>query len=255
MRGHKVVVAADGKEAVERYQSESFDLVLMDVQMPAMDGYEATAAIRELERDARRRTPIIAMTANAMKGDREKCLAAGMDGYVAKPIEREQFFAALDEFAPADPEYGDSQPTVRHGPVDGRANEAASPAATSTSHDTSREGERTGRILDLEAAGARVPGGVEGVMSLAKLMRDECPRLVSEIKSALAGGDARSVQRGAHTLKGSADVFAAERVVKAAWRLESMAKNGDLREADQALGELVAEVELFVAAVDERIQS
>jgi CheY-like chemotaxis protein len=96
--GHSVVVANDGRETVDTWERESCDVVLMDVQMPEMDGLEATARIRELEqeRGATQRTPIIAMTANAMKGDRERCLEAGMDGYVSKPVKRQILFAEIE---------------------------------------------------------------------------------------------------------------------------------------------------------------
>jgi CheY-like chemotaxis protein len=85
-QGHEVVVAQNGREAVEIWQREEVDLILMDVQMPEMDGLEATRWIRERERETGKHTPIIAMTAHAMKGDRERCLEAGMDGYLSKPI-------------------------------------------------------------------------------------------------------------------------------------------------------------------------
>ncbi len=94
--GTKVVVAENGREAVDKWGSEAFDLVLMDVQMPEMDGLDATKAIREKETGSKKRTPIIAMTANAMTGDREMCLNAGMDGYVAKPVKKELLFAEID---------------------------------------------------------------------------------------------------------------------------------------------------------------
>lgn len=97
-RGHKVVVAGNGLEALAALKKESFDLVFMDVQMPEMDGYEATAAIREAERDSGRHQPVIALTAHAMKGDREKCLAAGMDGYLSKPIRPQELDEVLEEY-------------------------------------------------------------------------------------------------------------------------------------------------------------
>jgi CheY-like chemotaxis protein len=98
--GHTVVVASDGREAVDVWQQERFDLVLMDIQMPEMDGFEAVAAIREAEQVRGGRTPVIALTAHAMSGDRERCLAAGMDGYLTKPVKLAQLVAAIDDVLP-----------------------------------------------------------------------------------------------------------------------------------------------------------
>jgi CheY-like chemotaxis protein len=95
-RGHAVAVAANGRETLEALAREPFDLVLMDVQMPEMDGFETTAAIRRAEGRTGKRVPIIAMTAHAMKGDRERCLRAGMDGYLAKPIQPKELYDAID---------------------------------------------------------------------------------------------------------------------------------------------------------------
>jgi CheY-like chemotaxis protein len=102
--GHSVIVANNGREAVDVWRHGTFDVVLMDVQMPDMDGLQATATIRELEREGgtETRTPIIAMTANAMKGDRERCLEAGMDGYVSKPVKQQTLFAEIDRVLGAD---------------------------------------------------------------------------------------------------------------------------------------------------------
>ena len=95
-RGHAVTVVGNGREALAALEAQGFDLVLMDIQMPEMDGFEATAAIREREKVSARHIPIIAMTAHAMSGDRDRCLAAGMDGYVSKPIRAKDLF---DEIA------------------------------------------------------------------------------------------------------------------------------------------------------------
>ena len=95
MQSHTVVVVGDGRQAVAALEREAFDLVLMDVQMPEMDGFEATTRIRERERGTGRHVPIIALTAHAMKGDREKCLQAGMDGYVTKPILAQDLFTTI----------------------------------------------------------------------------------------------------------------------------------------------------------------
>ncbi|MGA2300982.1 MAG: response regulator [Candidatus Acidiferrum sp.] len=99
-RGHHIVLAANGREALEAIEKESFDLVLMDVQMPEMDGFEATAALRQIEHSSGAHLPVIALTAHAIKGDRERCLAAGMDGYLAKPIHPEELDHLLHKFAP-----------------------------------------------------------------------------------------------------------------------------------------------------------
>jgi len=98
--GHSVVVAQNGEEAVARYQKENFDLILMDIQMPKMDGFQATAAIRNLEAQTGRHIPIVAMTAHALKGDEERCLAAGMDGYVSKPIKLQELFRVIESLSP-----------------------------------------------------------------------------------------------------------------------------------------------------------
>jgi CheY-like chemotaxis protein len=97
-QGYTVVIAENGREALNALDKESFDLVLMDVQMPEMDGFEATAAIREKERSTGRRVPIIAMTAHAMKGDEARCLMAGMDGYISKPISPKSLFETLERY-------------------------------------------------------------------------------------------------------------------------------------------------------------
>jgi CheY-like chemotaxis protein len=102
--GHDVVVTDNGRDAVRLSQEEAFDLILMDVQMPVMDGLQATAAIRERERATGRHQPIIAMTAHVMKGDREQCLEAGMDGYVAKPIRFTELHATIEDLTAADAE-------------------------------------------------------------------------------------------------------------------------------------------------------
>jgi CheY-like chemotaxis protein len=99
-RGHTVVLASNGREALEAIEKQSFDLVVMDVQMPEVDGFEATAAIRRRENETGTHIPIIAMSAYALTGDRERCLAAGMDGYVSKPIQAKELFEAIETLVP-----------------------------------------------------------------------------------------------------------------------------------------------------------
>lgn len=98
-KGWKVVLAEDGNAALDAYQKQEFDVIIMDCQMPVLDGYETTGEIRELESQSGRRTPIIAMTANALEGFREKCLNAGMDDYLTKPIETSAFYAIVERWS------------------------------------------------------------------------------------------------------------------------------------------------------------
>jgi CheY-like chemotaxis protein len=100
--GHQVVCANDGREALDAIAKERFDIVLMDLQMPHMDGFEATSEIRKLDAALRMRTPVVALTANAMKGDRERCLNAGMDGYVSKPLRASELLAVMAEVVGSD---------------------------------------------------------------------------------------------------------------------------------------------------------
>jgi CheY-like chemotaxis protein len=106
-RGHNVVLAHDGQIAVDIHAERTFDAILMDVQMPRMDGYAATKAIRKREKKTGAHIPIIAMTANAMKGDRERCLEAGMDDYVAKPVRAAELMAILEKHAPVEADRGE----------------------------------------------------------------------------------------------------------------------------------------------------
>src|SRR5207247_3061554 len=99
--GHTVVVAENGRKALQLLEVERFDLVLMDVHMPEMNGFQTTAAIREKERQSGIHIPIVAMTAHAMKGDRERCLDAGMDSYVAKPVQAAELQATIEALVPA----------------------------------------------------------------------------------------------------------------------------------------------------------
>ena len=225
--GHIVTIANNWRAAVEALANESFDLVLMDLHMPEMDGLDATVVIREREKQEGRHTPIIAMTAAAMKGDREQCLQAGMDGYVSKPVDPEQLRMAIDKF--------------------GIAHQVASdhevPAASE-----SEVGEL--KLIDLDAAQSRIPGGFEAFKQMARILQDECPKLLDEIREGLATTNASQVHRGAHTLKSSADLFGADSVVAVAGRLEQLGQEGDLMAAEDVLAELEDKVAQLMAAID-----
>ena len=201
-------MANTGREAVSRVAGESFDLVLMDRHMPEMDGLEATRAIRAMERDTGRHLPIIAMTAAVMKGDREECLAAGMDGYVSKPIDSALLFHVIDEIVPR-------------------------PIGTATVVP-----EFVSDVIDLEQARERLPGGETSLGEFARLVYAESGRLLAEIQSALSSRDAVRLQRGAHTLRGSAELFGARAVESAAGRIEACGRDSQFEPANDLLPEL-----------------
>jgi two-component system, sensor histidine kinase and response regulator len=213
-RGHKTVVARSGKEALALLGKQSFDLVLMDVQMPDMDGFEATAAIRELERATGARIPIVALTAHAMAGDRERCLQAGMDGYVAKPIQAKELCEVIERLA----------------------------AKVKGSSTRSVKARASGSKLDEAALLARFKGDARLAAKLARLFLADQSRLMANIEKALGGRDAAKLARAAHALKGAVGNFAAPRAVEAAGKLEAMAWADKLGGAEKALAALRVEV-------------
>jgi CheY-like chemotaxis protein len=221
-QGHEVLLAQNGREALARAQKDRFDVILMDVQMPEMDGLAATAAIREFEAGRGERVPIIGVTAHAMKGDRERCLAAGMDGYVSKPIRPVTLFAAIDELVNA----GTSSPQLA----------AEAPA--------------NGKILDEAALMALVAGDARLLAELVALFLEDSPQRLAAMARALESGDRGLLEREAHTLKGSSGTLCAPRTAAAAMRVEELAR-GDLAEARRAHGVLGNEVRKLQEALTE----
>jgi two-component system sensor histidine kinase/response regulator len=217
-RGHRVSVARNGREALEWLDRETFDVVLMDVEMPEMDGFAATAAIRARERKSGGHLPIVALTAHALKGFREECLAAGMDAYLSKPVQARELLAVLQQMCPARPE-----PIV--------------PAATPFP-DTPTSFDRT-------IALARFGNSAAVFHTLIQTYFKECPTLLAALRHGLGNADARQVQRTAHTLKGMLGTFAAQPAFGAARRLEEIAATGDLRAASDSLAGLERELALL----------
>jgi signal transduction histidine kinase/DNA-binding response OmpR family regulator len=203
-RGCQVTVAGDGLEALEALKGQEFDLVLMDVQMPRMGGFEATQAIRAQEAGGGRRIPIIAMTAHAMKGDRERCLEAGMDGYVTKPVKSADLFAALDA-------------VTQVGEPDSVSDPFVSPA-----HD----------VLDHASLMEQFGGDVELFQETLALFEAELPSLLSQLEEAIRAGDPGLLARSAHTLKGSLANFHATHAVAAALELETLGRTGSVARAE-----------------------
>ena len=213
-RGHTAMVASNGRVALEALENSNFtgfDVVLMDIQMPEMGGYEATAAIREKEKTTGNHLPVIAMTAHAMKGDRERCLAAGMDGYVSKPIQVEDLFSAIETAVPIQP--GRSQPELPH------------------------------EILNNDTLLERVEGDAMLLGDMAAMFLQEWPQHLSDLRQAVASRDSAALQTSAHTLKGSVSNFTAHKATQAAQKLERMGREGDLTKSEPALLELEGEIE------------
>jgi signal transduction histidine kinase/CheY-like chemotaxis protein len=222
--GHDITVVGNGREAVAAVQTKRFDVVFMDVQMPEIDGLEATAFIRDGEANHGGyapdggRVPIIAMTAHAMKGDREKCLEAGMNGYVAKPLQVDELWRALDELVPV----GDQ-------PAAPQSNAKATQPAP--------------EVVDKVAALKRTGGDTELLRELVQMFLQECPGLLREIHAAIAAHDAPKLRRVSHTLKGAVGTFAAQPACEAAERLERMGRQGDLNGSDEAYVALEGAIE------------
>ena len=230
MRGHSVVIANNGKEAVAALEQQPFDVVLMDIQMPEMDGLEATAAIRLKEKGTGVRIPILAMTAHAMKGDRERCLAADMDGYISKPIQSGTLYASVEGIA-----------AKKDGAGTKGENDSVVALASASSSALFLPGGGGGYRSDRGAgSGAR---RTESLKKLVQFFLEESAILVPDIHEAIARADLPRMRRGAHTLKGSADIFAAKFAVAAALRLELMAHENNLTGAEEAWLALKHEIE------------
>ncbi len=212
--GHSVTIAGSGQEAVDLFEQRPFDLILMDVQMPGLDGLQATARIREKERASGRRVPIVAMTAQAAESDRLRCLESGMDAYVTKPV---------------------------HVPALLKMIESVGAGGNSMNTESSAEGaqvEAQLRQLDESLALSRVGGDVDLLKEVIGLFLDDYPGTFEKIKSAVSASDATALEHHAHSLKGSVSTFGAGRAFEAAFELEKQGRNKDLRGASEGLSQL-----------------
>jgi PAS domain S-box-containing protein len=222
--GHTAVVANHGGEAVEAFDREPFDLILMDVQMPEMDGFEATRRIRERQAAGGRMTPIVAMTAHAMTGDRERCLDAGMDDYLPKPFPLDDLARVLAwatdlaDRSPPDP--------------------PPAPVPEPAGH-------------DIPAALVRLGGDRTLFADLAALFRAELPQVLAELRRSAADADAAGLRRVVHGLKGSAAYVGGTGVSAVAREMETLAANGAVADAFGHLPRLEAELGRLLTALEE----
>ena len=216
-RGHSVVAAVNGEEALRKIAAEHFDVIIMDVQMPVMDGITATAAIRALEKTTGRNTPIVAMTAHAMKGDRERFLAAGMTGYISKPIEKNELLETIESLA------GGNMDRVVVG--------------------TYSAGAQGGPPMNRDEALARLGGDQHLLADLGEVFVETLPAYLEAINQALKKQDGRSLEMASHTLKGALASFSAKPAVDAAGRLEQAGRDQDFQRAEQVRSVLDAEIQ------------
>jgi two-component system, sensor histidine kinase and response regulator len=233
--GHQVVVVNNGKQAVETWASRPFDLILMDVQMPEMDGLTATQTIRKHERTSGgSHVPITAMTAHAMKGDRERCLAAGMDAYLSKPIRAKDLFATIEQLLaiPASTDH----PIQIESLCDNVGREVT--GQRSTSGTSTVPSEISIDVLDWGEALRNSGVGDEVLREMAVLFLDESKKLLTEISEAMSRGDLPGLRRAAHTLKGRAAALSAKLATESALELETIAKEARLDEAAPACANL-----------------
>ena len=207
--GHSVEVAENGLEAIEAYHRDSFDAVLMDVQMPQMDGLEATRRIRELERGSDRHTPIVAMTAHAMKGDRQKCLQAGMDDYVSKPFRQQDLYRALGSLPPL--------------------------AAWVMDADSSSSDEASDEIIDWSAASEIIGGNHDFHHKQIRKAVQEIHALLPKLSDAIQSQSAEPARRIACCVKGAARSIVAKRTTRAAAAVENAAADSDFDLAQHTL--------------------
>ena len=239
-RGHTVVVAGNGREAIAALEAEPFDLVLMDVQMPEMGGFEATMAIRAREKLTGRNTPIVAMTAHVMKGDKDRCLESGMNAYISKPIDAAELFSTIEKLVPAKSAGARSQPkgnVMKLPATPGR------PAASSGSSSPDAVKGRNGHSsLNARELLARAQGDWELVRTLAGLFRAECPKFLLKIEKAVAERDTKALETAAHTFKGSLSNLSALAASEAARQLEMAARQGDLEKAQELYAALEREI-------------
>jgi len=233
---HQVCVANNGREAVELLQTEQIDVVLMDVQMPEMDGYEATNAIREREKKTGGRMPIIALTAHAMKGDREKCLDAGMDAYVSKPIQVDELMRAMDDLVKDSGQL--SSPTS----VGNVAQEEGVAAEGMPAEGTP--------VLETDDLLHRVGNDMGLLSTMVDLYRDDYPQHLEEMRAALDADDSQRLKKAAHSLKGSSANIGGARAASAALAIETLAHDECLDKAAKPIDELVQEIEQLVTALD-----
>jgi CheY-like chemotaxis protein len=231
-RGHHVEVASNGREAVEHSAREAFDVILMDVHMPLMDGLTATRLIREREHGSGGHVPIIAVTAGATLEDREHCLSAGMDGFVSKPFRAEDLLRTVEELTAGTDD-------VAHTPP------ALAPPTAETGDDA---------CLDWPSALRNLDGDEGFLRELSEMFLEQYPAALAEIADAVERGADKDLEHAAHSLKGSARVVGAMAVAAAALELEDLGRAGKVGEASEVLAGLRSRLDALTSALSDELE-
>ncbi|MCH8293660.1 response regulator, partial [Candidatus Poribacteria bacterium] len=222
--GHTFVVANNGKEALAALEKESFDVLLTDIQMPEMDGYQATRTIREKEKTTGKHLPIIALTASVMQADISRCLEAGTDSYVSKPIQTAELIEAIKKIVPESA--GTQMTTTTEPPPEPVVRMEALP------------------VFDRAEFLDGIGGDMALAQNLVRLFLDrDAPRLLAELQEAISRRDANAIASAAHGLKGLVGEFCAKPTFDAALKLETMGRESDLSHLDEASTVFDAEIE------------
>ncbi len=249
-RGHVVTAVENGRLAVDTYRSQDFDLILMDVQMPELDGFEATAEIRKIEAAHNGHIPIVAITAHAMKGDRQRCLDGGMDDYISKPFRPHELYATIERLTASESEATEGKLVHE---LSGSASLFVKPvpAAKPKLDAEILTPKHTKSVFDYQSALENVGGSEQIFVEMVDLFNLECPKQMDELQRAYDSGNAEAVMRAAHTLKSSVALFAAEPATTAARTIESLGSAGKLDEYPAAWEELKTQVEDLMEALSQ----
>lgn len=247
--GHTTDIAINGREAVTMWSAGSYDAILMDIQMPELDGIQATQEIRRLETSP---TYIIAMTAHAMKGDRERCLEAGMNDYVSKPIRVERMVEALSKVPSENP--GTTQ-------VIKTSTEPSSQTVDNSVQESGNQGIDTQQdqaasiaaVLDFDGLMERIGGDLDFVKSMADYLKEDYPQQVVAIRAAIENRDEAQVKKSAHSLKGMAGNLGGIKAAQQALRLESLARDKRLDQCDEATDDLESALSELQVALERKI--
>jgi len=264
---YSVDTVDNGTDAVAKAKTNQYNAILMDVQMPGMDGFEATQQIRSWEKDRGVHIPIIAMTAHAMQGDRERCLEAGMDDYVTKPIQPRVLFSALNRWIPSEAVVADEEPKVQDYSSssdvytmdfdDDLFGESSSALPTTQKADSVVQPAflaPTGPPLDIQTAVERFDDDQPFVLSIIGDFRAYLPDRLKEIHAVLQAGDVNTLSRLAHNLKGVALNISAGPIAQVALEIEKIALREDVAAASALVDQLdveVARLEEFLSTLDQ----